>query len=313
MANRQLEQKVQQLDTVARSMIGCSSIAEFLKGLNEQDTPTIDRPKVTIIEPATNASSRSTAWDLLSNNNELRSYMHSKCAREFKARMLEFLPRRRRENRTFKVVTALSYRGSEGKLCKKGILYCSPYNGRFGRSRYSAVSFNHGGKINIGVLVAAVLVEVRDKKSSILLHISRLDSSEEDVIPIWWPFCRFKHGIRPDNIIIIRANQLVDHIFLYPDFKEGVTSNLDQTELSEMERYWLIPRQLFERTGINEACRDSRDGIEFVKEFFDTTVGESVEIARNYIQTQQSKGVVGIKIKPIPLYGILPKTHSQDD
>jgi hypothetical protein len=315
MASRQLEQKVQQLDTVARKMIGCSSITDFLKGLNEQDAPSLDRPEATIIEQASNgASSRSTEWDFSTNNSELRLYMHLKCVPEFKARMLECIPRRDRQSSTFKVVTAFSYRGSEGTLCKKAILYCSPYNGRFGRSRYSAVSFTHEGKINLGVCVGAVFVKVRNKKSSILLlHISRLDSSTEDVIPTWWPFQRFKHGIRPDNIIVIRATQLVDHIFLYPDFKGGVTSILDKTELSETERYWLIPRQLFERTGIKEICRDSSsDDFVLLKDFFDTSVGDSVEIARNYLQTQQSRGLAGIKIKPIPVYGTVPKTHSQD-
>jgi hypothetical protein len=184
----------------------------------------------------------------------------------------------------------------------EGVLYCTPVLGKKGPPRYSAISFEgDAGDVRCGVLVAAVKVKVIGgnlESSKVLLHVAEMELSTERQIQSYWKFKRYKFK---SQITCIDQSKMVDHIFLYPDSLPNVRSSLTTTTLGLRERYWLIPRTLFERKGTLD-----------VPDICELSTAATVQSARAFLLSNQAKGVITpTVVKQFDVYSTNDGTHTQ--
>ena len=116
-------------------------------------------------------------------------------------------------------------------------------------------------------------------------------------IPPYWPFERYQF-CQELEIVCVHNNYLLDHLFFYPDYIDP-NSSLCKTMLGVSERYWYVPRNFFDRRGVLDT-----------PDYFDMSVGDSVEIAKDYLQNVQARGE-NYMVTPQPIFVNEPGTHSQ--
>jgi hypothetical protein len=269
MAIRNQESMVQSHDEIRRLILSSTNILDFKSKLNDKD---IVREIPDQILFKVSGSARTRIWN--GGINDLINHMHSKAIIGFEDRMDYIIPQQYRLNISMTIITGIKYIGNKNSLYSKGILYSSPKVNEKSDANFSAISFFYEDEIRIGWVIAMVKTSQDNNthnNNNYILHIALMEESIEREIPIYWPFTRLKFTEEvTDNIICININELVDHLFLYPDFIE-TKSSLSETKLDNSERYWLLPRKFFERKDVTESpmyCEyDFADTVENAKEF----------------------------------------------
>ena len=248
MAERCQESIIQIHDNIARLIRNSDNIEEFRNSLSDADkasNPLVSRNFILL------QNSKSKVWRF--GDQMISNYMHNKAVTNFENRMNNLIPLNTRHLSNFKLVTGITIIGDHSTLYQDGILYCSPKNaGNIKEPIYSAISFMYEGRLRYGLLVAAISLIQRnnvndDVTENIIFHIALMEVAVDKPIPVYWPFTRLQFEYDASvNIVCIYATDLIDHLFLYPDFIAPLSS-LSTTNLDPTERYWLIPRDLFDR------------------------------------------------------------------
>jgi hypothetical protein len=280
MAKRTQEHQVQVHDEIARNILESSSVNEFLKSLRERDRHPLT-PLQTSFVKAGNARKR--VWN--GGTVGIAPFMHTAAIVGFETRMDVICPRDYRNGLTLNILTGVRYLASTTSAYQDGIIYCTPRLGTFGCSRYSAISFMLADHLRIGIVLAAVRIEQRNQVNEnsvgrIIFHVALMDIDADvpDHIREFWPFTRYKYQT-VEEIICINATDMLDHVFLYPDYI-APESGLSKTRLAEGERYWHLPRNLFDRRGLAIS-----------PDFCELACGTTVATARAFILHNRAEGI----------------------
>jgi hypothetical protein len=252
-------------------------------------------------------TSRSRIW--INGIHKIEEYMHKGSIDGFINRMDYIVPTNTRQYSNMKLITGIKYKGNSSTLFQEGILYCSPSNaGNIKDPIYSAISFFYNGNLCYGLLLAAVSIKQGNPNNNninnnILLHIAILEIDDID-IPDYWPFLRLKfqfiEGSQLVNIVCCYIDNLVDHLFIYPDFIEPLSS-LTSTTLDSSERYWLIGRNFFDRREIDIAPM-----------FCETFMANNVHDAKIFLSDYQTDGIPPYnEVSKLPNYPYIVGLHSQ--
>jgi hypothetical protein len=287
-ANRILEFHIQKQQRLCRLFQTCSSKDDMIRKMSIQDKPII-KLITCQFKKAVNCQSHVI---LLSMDTILpNDFMHPKASIQFMDRMLQFIPENRRYNKTYKVITGIKYKGTDNTEYTEGILYCTPNLMQLGKSKYSAISFTYDNSEHLGVLVSAVEeIDLELNNIRYIFHVALLIESEEIIVPEFWKLKRYKFTSEPIQILCIYADQMLDHLFMYTDYSPDFINILSTTELNDNERYWLIPRILFDRRDIEEA-----------PDYCDLSMGSTVPLAREYIRTHQPRSIsANLNLPTIP-------------
>jgi hypothetical protein len=217
--------------------------------------------------------------------------------------MNRLFPIAHRQQLTFSIITGVKCTGSKDALFYDGVLYCTPrLGGKNGTPRYSPISFtDYDGVLRLGIIVGCTVVSSIDPDlpPTNLFHISALEIATDRKVPSNWFFKRFQYSL-PLQFVTINATQMVDHLFLYPDFI-APGSSLEASSMGAHERFWLVDREFTDRFGVDEC-----------KLFFDLTCGLTVEAARAYICKKAARGI-NIDIKGVPDHSTAHGAHKQFD
>jgi len=155
------------------------------------------------------------------------------------------------------------------------------------------------------MLVGAVSISQGNNENNvihedIIMHIALMEI-EDIEIPNYWPFKRLKFEINngSNKIIACKVSNFIDHLFIYPDFIVPCSS-LSKTTLNSLERYWLIPRNLFDRQELDVAPM-----------FCEDEYCNNVESAKEFMSEYQAEGVYPYVCPPLPEYPIIAGRYSQ--
>jgi len=300
MGQRTAESIVLTHEELARKIKTSNNVAQFISRLSKRDKPNRKRDCTRSFRKAKNA--RGVRW-IGGAPEMLAKHMHPSAVLEFEARMNVFIPVFERCKFVLTVVTGIRVDGSNQSPFQDGtILYCTPKLGRENFARYSAISFyDEGGEVSCGVLVAAVCVQVVGalQSSKMLLHVAVMELSTEREIPSFWRFERYKFVYA--RLIVIEESNMIDHLFMYPDFHPGHVFSLSTTTLGQGERYWLVPRTLFERNGVVD-----------VADICDLASSDNVQSTRDCLSANQAKGLLNPNaVKQFDKYSTTEGFHSQ--
>jgi hypothetical protein len=202
-------------------------------------------------------------------------------------------------NTTISLLGGLQYEGGISDKFKKGNLYCTTRLASTGKSAFSFARVKIG-HVEYNCRIGAILKiesNINAFETQYVLFTMLL-TEDNGALPIsTWPFKRWGWWyVRDENspatprpiIRKVSIRNFIDHLWLEPDFATTSTN----ISISKSDRYWHIPREFIERTGM-ELRPEETIWLERL------SVGKTIDEARTFIRLQQASGI-GIVQFPAP-------------